>query len=55
MVDTGTLRPLLKGWGRTPVPVHAVLTSSRYLAPKVQAFVVLARERFTQALPDATV
>jgi LysR family transcriptional regulator for bpeEF and oprC len=30
---------VLKGWARTPVPVHAVFASSRYLAPKVRAFI----------------
>lgn len=37
---------LLDGWGRIPVPVHAVFASSRYMAPKVRAFVDLAVSSF---------
>jgi DNA-binding transcriptional LysR family regulator len=41
----GRLVEILKGWSRTPVPIHAVFASSRYLAPKVRAFIDLARTR----------
>jgi LysR family transcriptional regulator, regulator for bpeEF and oprC len=37
---------VLPEWGREPVPVHAVFPSSRYLAPKVRAFVDLAVQAF---------
>lgn len=40
--DTGRLIEVLPGWTRTPVPVHAVFGSSRYLTPKVRAFIDLA-------------
>jgi DNA-binding transcriptional LysR family regulator len=36
---TGTLAPVLPDWRRNPVPVHAVFPSSRYLTPKVRAFI----------------
>jgi DNA-binding transcriptional LysR family regulator len=35
----GTLVPVLDGWTPTPVPVHAVFASARYLTPKVRAFI----------------
>jgi DNA-binding transcriptional LysR family regulator len=41
----GRLVGILRGWSRTPVPIHAVFPSSRYLAPKVRAFIDLARAR----------
>ncbi len=50
LVAQGLLRPLLKGWGRTPVPVHAVFSSSRYLSPKVRAFIDLAKDQFDKGL-----
>jgi LysR family transcriptional regulator for bpeEF and oprC len=43
LLRDGGLVELLQGWARTPVPVHAVFPSSRYLSPKVRAFVDLAR------------
>ncbi|MEM8795415.1 MAG: LysR family transcriptional regulator [Pseudomonadota bacterium] len=45
-VAGGRLTPLLKGWGRIPVQIHAVFASSRYMAPKVRAFVDLAVRSF---------
>ncbi|GAB4036891.1 MAG: LysR family transcriptional regulator [Rubrivivax sp.] len=36
---------VLPEWTGTPVPVHAVYPSSRYLSPKVRAFIDLALER----------
>jgi DNA-binding transcriptional LysR family regulator len=39
----GKLVEILKGWTRTSVPIHAMFASSRYLAPKVRAFIDLAR------------
>lgn len=38
----GRLVEVLPGWTRAPVPVHAVFGSSRYLTPKVRAFIDLA-------------
>jgi DNA-binding transcriptional LysR family regulator len=35
----GALEEVLPGWGREPVPVHAVYPSSLFLTPKVRAFV----------------
>jgi LysR family transcriptional regulator, regulator for bpeEF and oprC len=34
---------VVRGWSGPTMPVHAVFASSRYLAPKVRAFVDLAR------------
>ncbi|MDJ0709553.1 MAG: LysR family transcriptional regulator [Woeseiaceae bacterium] len=45
-VDADELVGVLTGWSQAPIPVHAVFASSRYLAPKVRAFVDLAAERF---------
>ncbi len=42
MVPPGELQPVLPRWTPEPVPVHAVFPSSRYLAPKVRAFIDLA-------------
>jgi LysR family transcriptional regulator for bpeEF and oprC len=41
-IRDGRLVEVLPGWTRTPAPVHAVFASSRYLAPKVRAFIDLA-------------
>jgi DNA-binding transcriptional LysR family regulator len=43
------LTRVLPGWSGAPVPVHAVFASSRYLAPKVRAFVDVARGKFREA------
>jgi DNA-binding transcriptional LysR family regulator len=43
LVTEGRLIEVLTGWTRAPVPVHAVFPSSRYLSPKVRAFVDIAR------------
>jgi LysR family transcriptional regulator for bpeEF and oprC len=43
LVAEGRLVEVLSGWTRTPVPVNAVFASSRYLAPKVRAFIDIAR------------
>jgi DNA-binding transcriptional LysR family regulator len=45
LVRDGGLIEVLPGWSRPPVPIHAVFPSSRYLSPKVRAFVDLARGR----------
>jgi DNA-binding transcriptional LysR family regulator len=42
LVESGWLVPVLDGWRFGPVPIHALFASSRYLAPKVRAFVDLA-------------
>lgn len=38
----GRLVEVLPGWTRMPAPIHAVFASSRYLTPKVRAFIDLA-------------
>jgi LysR family transcriptional regulator, regulator for bpeEF and oprC len=43
-VEAGHLAEVLPGWTRAPVPVHAVFGSSRYLTPKVRAFIDLASQ-----------
>ncbi len=48
-VRNGTLEIVLPDWQPTSVPVHAVFPSTRYLAPKVRAFVDLAKEQFRVA------
>lgn len=45
-VEAGRLLPLLDQWRREPVPVHAVFPSSRFLTPKVRAFIDLASNKF---------
>jgi LysR family transcriptional regulator for bpeEF and oprC len=41
-IQDGKLVEILPGWTRTPAPVHAIFASSRYLTPKVRAFIDLA-------------
>jgi DNA-binding transcriptional LysR family regulator len=43
-VDNGRLVEILPGWAPAPAPVHALFASSRYLTPKVRAFIDLASE-----------
>ncbi|MEM8838362.1 MAG: LysR family transcriptional regulator [Pseudomonadota bacterium] len=45
-IEERTLTQILREWGSIPVPVHAVFASSRYITPKVRAFVDLAAEAF---------
>jgi LysR family transcriptional regulator for bpeEF and oprC len=45
-VNSSRLVPVLSGWSLPQVPVHAVFASSRYLTPKVRAFIDLAAEAF---------
>lgn len=52
LTAAGLLRLILPGWGRRPAPVHAIFPSSRYLAPKVRAFVDMARTRFAKSLDN---
>lgn len=40
--DAGQLVEILPGWTRPPAPVNAVFPSSRYLSPKVRAFIDIA-------------
>ncbi|MEM7593780.1 MAG: substrate binding domain-containing protein [Cyanobacteria bacterium P01_A01_bin.83] len=42
LVSQGQLIQVLEDWERKPVPVSAIFTSSRYMTPKVKAFVELA-------------
>lgn len=46
LIDEGTLKVVLTGWSRSPVPVHAVFTSTRYMDPKVRNFIDLCRDTF---------
>ena len=41
-IGDGRLVEVLPGWTRAPAPVHAVFASSRYLTPKVRAFIDMA-------------
>jgi LysR family transcriptional regulator, regulator for bpeEF and oprC len=50
----GALVRLLPGWSRPPVPVHAVFPSTRFLTPKVRAFVDLAKAEFANTLTDSS-
>ncbi len=45
-VASGKLRPVMTAWRPPSISVHAVYPSSRYLTPKVRAFVDLAIECF---------
>ncbi len=45
-VVKGGLSVVLPEWARSPVPVHAVFASTRYMDPKVRGFVDLCRESF---------
>ena len=45
-VAAGQLAPVLPGWTRAPVPVHAVLPSARLMSATVRAFVDHARAAF---------
>ncbi len=49
----GQLVPLLPEWHVSTAPVFAVYPSSRYLSPKVRAFVDIARERLPAACAAA--
>ncbi|WP_226573944.1 LysR family transcriptional regulator [Acuticoccus sediminis] len=52
-IDEGTLSSVLPGWASTPLPVHAVFASTRYMDPKVRGFVDLCRDAFDDR-PDTT-
>ena len=43
-VAAGHLAPVLPGWARPPVEVHAVMPSTRLMSATVRAFIDLARE-----------
>jgi DNA-binding transcriptional LysR family regulator len=45
---SNALVPVLPGWRPAPVPVHAVFPGTRYLTPKVRAFIDHAIEAFQQ-------
>lgn len=45
LADT-PLERILPRWSRVPVPVHAVFSSTRFMAPKVRSFVDVAVECF---------
>ncbi|WNG25945.1 LysR family transcriptional regulator [Cystobacter fuscus] len=49
-VTSGRLQHLLPDWAASETPVHAVYPSSRHHAPKVMAFVELARELWAATL-----
>lgn len=46
--DSGELVRVLPAWSYGPVAIHAVFASSKYLAPKVRAFIDLAAESLGQ-------
>lgn len=46
------LRPVLEGWGREAVPVHAIYPSTSFLTPKVRAFVDEAVAGFARLIGD---
>ena len=48
-VAAGRLVRVMPAWSRTPVPVHAVFPSARFLTPKVRAFVEHAQAHFPVA------
>jgi LysR family transcriptional regulator, regulator for bpeEF and oprC len=54
LVACRALKSVLPGWARTPVPVHALFASSRYLSPKVRGFVDLATRDFDNTLESVT-
>lgn len=41
-LQSSHLKAVLPGWAPSPVPVHAVFASARYLTPKVRRFIDLA-------------
>lgn len=43
-VAAGSLVSVLPDWSPSPIPIHALFPSSRYLTPKVRAFIDLAVE-----------
>ena len=45
-VAAGALVPVLEGWTRPPVPVHAVMASARLPSAAVRAFIEVARASF---------
>ncbi|MFK7964932.1 MAG: LysR substrate-binding domain-containing protein [Burkholderiaceae bacterium] len=45
-VRSNALKVVLPAWSRIPMPVHAVFASSRYMSPKVRAFVNLSIDGF---------
>ena len=45
-IDRGLLVQVLPEWRPEDVPIHAIFPSSRYLTPKVRAFIDLAVETF---------
>lgn len=51
-VRSGRLCAVLEDWSVPDVPVHALFASSRYLTPKVRAFVDLAVEAMADASPS---
>lgn len=52
-LDQGRLRPVLPDWCPEPVPVHALYASTRYLSPKLKAFIEVAASRFNDARQGA--
>lgn len=50
----GALVRVLPAWQGEPVPVHAVFPSSRYLAPKVRAFIDHALADAADPIPNAS-
>lgn len=44
-VKAGDIVPVLPEWGHNPVPIHALTASSKYMQPKIRAFIDLAKAR----------
>jgi DNA-binding transcriptional LysR family regulator len=44
--ETGRLVPLLLGWEASPLPIHAVYSTRRFVAPKVRAMIDFLAEEF---------
>jgi LysR family transcriptional regulator for bpeEF and oprC len=49
-LEAGTLEAVLPSWQLPDVPVHLIFPSTRYLTPKVRAFIDLAIEDFSSLI-----
>lgn len=45
-LETGRLVPLLQAWEASPLPIHAVYPTRRFVAPKVRAMIEFLAEAF---------
>lgn len=53
-IANGSLACVLPGWSHIPAPVHAVFASSRYMDPKVRAFVDHCLKVFSPGMAAAS-